>query len=122
MTVPIFSKENSDDLHLEAGEQSFPFQVTLPPSCPSSFYHPMGKINYSITGTIDIPWASDKHAEKSFTVINNIDLNILGPNIRQPREVEDSKNVLLSTGDPIVATFGLEKSKSFKIPSAITKS
>ena len=105
------SKDGSNDLFLEAGESSFPFKVALPPNCPSSYHHSMGNIGYSIKGTIDIPWSFDKHTEKSFTIINIVDLNRCNPNIRLPREVKDNKNVTFSTGGLIEASFKLEKSK-----------
>ena len=110
-TIPLLSKEDSGEIFLEAGEQSFPFKVVLPVNCPSSFYHKMGRIGYSITGTIDIPWSFDKHTDKTFTIINIIDLNRFDPSIRLPKEVQDSKSVLLASGGPILSSFRIEKSE-----------
>lgn len=104
------SKQGSEDLYLEPGDYVYPFQCVLPLNLPSSFEHYHGQIRYSVKGTIDIPWALDKHTVKSFTVINNLDLNRLGPNVRQPMEKHDNKNILLSFGGPIIATFQIEKS------------
>jgi len=47
---------NNDDLYLEAGNHSLPFNVILPPQLPTSFEHQFGKVRYSIQATIDIPW------------------------------------------------------------------
>ena len=111
LEIPLLFKEGSNDFYLEAGESSFPFKVALPPICPSSFHHSMGSIEYSIKGTIGIPWSLDKHTKKLFTVINIVDLNCCNPNIRLPKEVKDTKSVTFSTGGPIDASFRLEKSK-----------
>jgi hypothetical protein len=109
----LLSNEGSSDLYLEAGEYNYPFQVVLPPNLPSSFEHYFGKIRYTVKGTIDIPWAIDKHTEKSFTVLSGINLNNLGPSIRQPVEKQDSKSILFSFGGPIIANFRLEKSEFY---------
>jgi hypothetical protein len=44
------------DLYLEPGEFSYPFNITLPTDLPTSFEHSIGRIRYSIIGTIEIPW------------------------------------------------------------------
>lgn len=41
---------------MEVGDYSYPFSVVLPPNLPTSFEHNIGRIRYSIRGTIDIPW------------------------------------------------------------------
>lgn len=110
----LLSKQADGDLYLEVGDYSYPFEVILPLNIPSSFEHHHGKIRYSVKGTIDIPWAIDKHTYKSFTVINNVDLNQFNPSVRQPMEVNGSKNVLLSFGGPITATFSINKRKYSK--------
>lgn len=105
----LTSKQGGLDLYLEVGDYSYPFEVILPDNLPSSFEHSVGKIRYSIKGTIDIPWAIDKHTVKRFTVVNNVDLNRFNPSLRQPMEVNDSKNILLSIGGKIYATLRVEK-------------
>lgn len=58
----------------------------------TSFEHEFGQIRYSINGTIDIPWAIDKHAMKTFLVINYFDLNKT-PYLNHRVEVNDSKTL-----------------------------
>lgn len=88
--VPLLLKQNSDT-YLDAGDHSYPFQVLLPPNLPTSFEHEYGQIRYSISATIDIPWAIDKHSVKTFTVISISDLNSFRPTLRQPYGVSGSK-------------------------------
>ena len=111
MNVPFLLKQNSDT-YLEAGDYSYPFQVMLPPNLPTSFEHEYGQIRYSISATIDIPWAFDKHSVKSFTVINVCDLNSLGPALRQPYGVTGSKVFCCwcCASEPVIAKFDVLKS------------
>ena len=92
---------------IEVGDYTYPFQVLLPPNLPSSFEHEFGQIRYSISATIDIPWAFDKHATKSFTVINDYDLNLLGPAVRHPYGLSDSKVFCCwcCASEPVLANF-----------------
>ncbi len=109
----LFGKQNAppgQDLFLEAGPCTFPFSIILPPNLPTSFEHMYGIIRYSIKGNIDIPWALDKHTERSFTVISHYDLNA-NPALRQPYGASETK--ILCCGpcksDPIIATFQVMK-------------
>ena len=52
----FLTKTQGNDLYLEVGDYSYPFQFTLPINLPSSFEHQIGKTRYTIEGTIDIPW------------------------------------------------------------------
>ena len=110
MNVPFLLKQ-STDLYLEAGDYSYPFQIMLPPNLPTSFEHEYGQIRYSISATIDIPWAFDKHTVKSFTVINVCDLNLLGPQLRIPFGVSGSKVFCCwcCTSEPVIAKFDVLK-------------
>lgn len=71
------------------------------------------KFRYSIYGTIDIPWAIDKHTIRSFTVISHLNLN-MNPAFAQAYGVSEVK--ILCCGpcksDPITANFSIVKSKN----------
>ncbi len=100
-------KPSGQDMYIEAGDYSYPFQVLLPPNLPTSFEHQYGQIRYSISSTIDIPWAFDKHTQKSFSVISNLDLNTIGPQIRQPYALAGSKVFCCwcCASEPVLANF-----------------
>jgi hypothetical protein len=66
---------SQQELYLETGDYSYPFQVLLPANLPTSFENSNGHIRYSIRATVDIPWALDKHSYRSFTFISPLDLN-----------------------------------------------
>ena len=51
-----------------------------------------GRVRYSLNGTIDIPWAFDKHVQRSITVISPVDLN-LNPALKQPYSVSQQKYI-----------------------------
>lgn len=105
-------EERSSDMYLEAQEYSFPFSFILPTNLPTSFEHNHGRIRYTITGTIDIPWSTNKNSSRVFTVLNNLDLNEM-PSLRHPVEVNDSKTLCCGPcrSGPIFAEFSLKKSK-----------
>jgi len=76
------------------GESTYPFKFVLPPSIPTSYQNKrttFGQIQFTLDGTIDIPWGFNVIFSRSFTVIINLDLNLLGPGIRQPYALEVSK-------------------------------
>ena len=54
----IFTKElrANEELFLEIGDYSYPFNVQLPQDAAPSFEHNYARIRYTITATIDIPW------------------------------------------------------------------
>ena len=52
----FLTKTHGNDLYLEVGDYSYPFQFILPINLPSSFEHFIGKTRYTVEGTIDIPW------------------------------------------------------------------
>lgn len=60
---------------MEAGEQVYPFNISLPHQLPSTFNGEHGHIRYIAKVTIDIPWAKDKETEKTFQVISPLNLN-----------------------------------------------
>ena len=106
----VLSKPGDDDFFMEAGEYIYPFEFVLPAHLPTSLEHEHGKIHYSVRGTIDMPWSIGKHTEKSFKVLKSLNLNELGPSIRQPVEAKCTKNLLFSFGGPIIVHFRIEKS------------
>jgi hypothetical protein len=115
--VVFVSKHSSNqDLYIEVGDYSYPFQIMLPSHLPTSFEHSIGRVRYSIYATVDIPWAVDKHSQRSFSVINHLDLNS-NPSLKTPYGVTDTK--ILCCGfcksDPITATLGIMKSNLYFI-------
>lgn len=110
--IIFLSKQPNSDLYLEPGDYSYPFQIVLPPNLPTSFEHTYGQVRYSINGTIDIPWAFDKHTTRSFSVINNVDLNLCSPALRQPYGVSGSKVFCCwcCASEPVTAKFNILKS------------
>ena len=113
-TITFLLKQKCDT-YLEVGEYSYPFQVVLPSSLPTSFEHEYGHIRYSIRATIDIPCAIDKHTLMAFTVISPYNLNLLEPTIRQPYGVSGSKVFccLCCTSQPVTAKFEVLKGSNF---------
>lgn len=57
INIVFLAKVDNEDLYLEQGDYSYPFDIKLPSNLPTSFEYKEGKIRYSIYGTIDIPWA-----------------------------------------------------------------
>jgi hypothetical protein len=55
-SIIFISKPLDNDLYLECGEYTYPFQIVLPQNLPPSFQHHIGKIRYYAKGTVDIPW------------------------------------------------------------------
>ena len=130
----FLQKRSNEDLYIEAGDHSFPFQIQLPPNLPTSvcyhygfnlqiylkfflqyslkFEHQFGRVRYSVNSNIDIPWAFDKHTTRSFTVLSHYDLN-RDPNARQSYGVSDTKVLCCGpcASDPITGNFSVDKSK-----------
>jgi hypothetical protein len=52
----VTKQPHEDELYLEPGDMTFPFNIVLPPNIPTSYEHQYGKVRYSIQATIDIPW------------------------------------------------------------------
>jgi hypothetical protein len=111
LNMVMLSKiQNDIDCYLEVGVQNFPFEFQLPPNLPSSFDHFNGKIRYSLTALIDIPWAFDKYCTLNITVLSIVNLN-LTPHLKQPVNVQDVKTMccLCCKSDPIIVTLSLSK-------------
>ena len=103
---------SSRDLYLEPGTHTFPFSFTLPLNLPTSFEHKTGRIRYSLNGTIDIPWAIDKHTSRLFSIVNHLDLNVLPGNLRRPGEIRDVKTFCCGPciSAPIIGELTVNKS------------
>ncbi|CAF0782805.1 unnamed protein product [Brachionus calyciflorus] len=106
----FLKKEADNDLYIQPGDYSYPFEVKLPENAPTSFEHLNGRIRYSIKGTIDIPWAFDKHTKKSFSVLSHVDLNDYA-NVKQPYGVSAQKTLCCGpcSSKPITVTFSVSK-------------
>ena len=107
---------NTKHMYLEDIEYKFPFCFNLPANnLPTSFERTLpglSHIRYYVKATIDIPWSSNEHALRCFTVINPLDLNLL-PGLRQPCGVNDIKTVCCGPckSDPIIIDLQTNKSK-----------
>lgn len=55
-TMLVTKQPHENELYLEAGDLTFPFNIVLPPNIPTSYEHQFGKVRYSVQATIDIPW------------------------------------------------------------------
>ncbi len=75
------------------------------------FEHEFGRVRYSVNANIIIPWALDKHATRSFTVISHYDLN-RDLNAKQSFGVSD--NIEFGCGpcasNPIKTFFSVDRS------------
>ena len=52
----FMAKKGKEDLYLDKGEHVYAFQITLPPSLPTSIESQHGRIRYALVGVVDIPW------------------------------------------------------------------
>ena len=53
---------------IEAGEQEFIFDITIPKDAPASFKGQLCSVDYTVSVAVDIPVKIDWHSEKKFTV------------------------------------------------------
>ncbi len=104
-------------MFIEVGEYSYQFQLLLPPNLPSSFDYELGfgsdraQINYTMNATVDIPWAVDRQTYLGFTVIGNLDLNMLSPVLKEPCSDTDTKVFCCwwCVSEPVFARFEILK-------------
>ena len=68
--------EEGDGRDHPQGTHSYPFQIVLPPTLPSSFEGAYGYVRYFCKATIDRPWKFDHDTKSAFTVLSNLDLNL----------------------------------------------
>ena len=52
--VTLVDKSGNKEFHMEVGKHVFSFNFELPVRLPTSFWHNMCKINYSVQAKIDI--------------------------------------------------------------------
>ena len=108
--VLLTKKQNEAVCYLEAGEQSFPFEMQLPANLPSSFAFIHACVTYNLKGIIDIP-STKKFVDLPIVVIEKLDLND-DPVLRQPATGSQVKNICCCCckSDPIIAKLSLLKS------------
>ena len=63
------------DVIIPKGNHTYPFELALPPTLPSSFEGKHGYVRYTATATVDRPWKFDHETKEPFTVIGTLDLN-----------------------------------------------
>lgn len=68
---------SGENPELPAGHYEYPFQFQLPASLPSSFEGAHGNVRYFLKSTIDKPWKFDHVTKRPFTIISNMDLNLV---------------------------------------------
>ena len=69
------SRSGDKALYLENGRHSYSFQIPLNNSLPPSYEHPYGKICYKVKFETGEGGTIEKLCEKTFTVLNVLDLN-----------------------------------------------
>lgn len=108
-------KQSNYDLYLEVGDYSYPFEILLPPDLPASFEHKFGQIRYSLSATINIPWAFDKHTQKSISVISEVNLNNLNPIIKKSYRASGTKIFCCwcCASEPVSIKFEISKGEIF---------
>ena len=74
---PAQGQMSGDNPVLAAGRYQYPFQFQLPHQLPSSFEGQYGRVRYSVKAVIDKPWKFDHEVKRPFTVISNVDLNLM---------------------------------------------
>ncbi|CAF0905004.1 unnamed protein product [Brachionus calyciflorus] len=116
----FFLVKQNDELYIEAGYYSYPFNILLPSNLPTSFEHRIGNIRYSLVATIDIPWAFDVHSVRSFSVLSHFDLNSMQA-LRQPMGVSGMKQFCCGPckSDPVIISrpsFSVSISKTGFVP------
>lgn len=72
--VLIFCDAGKKELTI--GVHTYPFNVILPPSAPSTFTGKYGGIAYYGKAKVDIPFGTDKTVKNFFQVENWLDLNL----------------------------------------------
>lgn len=84
---------NDETLNLAAGSYSYPFQMALPPTLPSSFEGQYGSVRYLASVKIDKPWKFDHVTKSAFTVLSILDLNREPATLQEPFTLQENKDV-----------------------------
>ena len=87
----IVAKPGNQDLFIEAGTHSYPFEFTLPKSLPSSFEHPSGRVRYRFLVELVSPMRPKEYYEKSFTIFDPNNSNLFISRFNQPGSMKVSK-------------------------------
>ena len=82
LTVIWGSQNSTQPTKLDPRTYTFPFQFTIPPSCPPTFSGVTGDITHSLLGIVSSQ-VSTYNVETPIIIANLVDLN-LRPNILQP--------------------------------------
>jgi len=110
LTVHVLSKRSSEDLHLEKGKYSFPFEIRLPINLPTSIEHTYGRIRYTLCAIVDIPWSLNKTYKLPITIISLLDLN-QNIQLSLSQSIKNSKTIccFCFAQRPINVKFNLQK-------------
>ena len=52
----LLEQNENQELYIEQGQISLPFQVDLPQHLPDSFMQTCGSVTYFVNAILDIPW------------------------------------------------------------------
>ena len=85
--IYLFGSKNGEPKKVEAGVYTYAFLCFLTAGLPSSVDAKNGSISYSVQAILDIPWRMNVFAFKSFTICENLDLNLY-PDLKMPCEEE----------------------------------
>lgn len=107
----LFEAKKTENTEIQMGVHNYNFAYQLPLRIPYSIEGRFGHIRYKVLVNLEIPWALDWKAEKSFTVFGYQDLS-LNSELRLPSEVEDMKNFccLFCKSSPLIIKACLPKS------------
>lgn len=112
-----------ESTEVATGIHTYNFMCQLPSPIPYSVEGKHGHIRYKVDVNLDIPWAFDLQAEKTFTVIRYEDLNFF-PELQTPCEFEEIKTFccLFCKSEPLILKVRLPKtgfSLGEKIPISV---
>ncbi|ELU03994.1 hypothetical protein CAPTEDRAFT_159204 [Capitella teleta] len=89
----LFGEANGESITHPEGTHSYPFQIRLAPTLPSSYEGVFGYVRYFCKATIDRPWKFDHDAKTAFTVLSNLDLNLEQLDLRNPMQGQQTEQV-----------------------------
>lgn len=106
----LFGSKDGENMEVRTGIHTYNFVCQLPVPIPYSVEGQHGYVRYKADLNLDIPWAFDLTAERTFTVVRYEDLNFF-PELRLPCEFEEIKTFCCwcCKSDPIVLKIRLPK-------------
>lgn len=109
--LTLFKSETGDTSLHAAGQHTYPFSLKLWERNPSSFESKNGYIRYFCKATIERPWKYNLCLKQMFTVVHNLDLNLV-PSSLIPIDVQTRKEIksLFNTVGYVDVTMSLNKS------------